>query len=74
MLCFARSRVAGGGRGGTYAEGAGDGRRGGTDRGAEDIARRGLLIAFRLCIYPNDTITVETLDLASPVLPPAVTA
>jgi len=33
-----------------------------TDTSAEDIARRAMKIAADICIYTNDTITVETLD------------
>jgi ATP-dependent HslUV protease subunit HslV len=33
-----------------------------TDTSAEDIARRAMKIAADICIYTNDTITVEALD------------
>ena len=54
------------GSGGPYAHAAAAALLESTDLGAEEIARRALLIAARLCIYTNDNITVETLDLAAP--------
>jgi ATP-dependent HslUV protease subunit HslV len=33
-----------------------------TDMSAEEIARRAMQIAADICVYTNDTITVETLD------------
>jgi ATP-dependent HslUV protease subunit HslV len=54
------------GSGGPYAHAAAAALLESTDLGAEDIARRALLIAARLCIYTNDNITVETLALATP--------
>ena len=59
------------GSGGPYAHAAAAALLGSTDLGAEEIARRALLIAARLCIYTNDNITVETLELATPA--PAAT-
>ncbi len=54
------------GSGGPYAHAAAAALLESTDLGAEEIARRALLIAARLCIYTNDNITVETLELATP--------
>ena len=54
------------GSGGPYAHAAAAALLENTDLAAEDIARRALLIAARLCIYTNDNITVETLELATP--------
>ena len=53
------------GSGGPYAHAAAAALLSSTDLGAEEIARRALLIAARLCIYTNDNITVETLELAA---------
>jgi ATP-dependent HslUV protease subunit HslV len=53
--------VAAIGSGGPYAHAAARALLENTDLGAEDIARRALEIAARLCIYTNDCITVETL-------------
>jgi ATP-dependent HslUV protease subunit HslV len=33
-----------------------------TDMSAEEIARRAMQIAADICVYTNDTITVESLD------------
>jgi len=60
------------GSGGPYAHAAAAALLQSTDLGAEDIARRALLIAARLCIYTN--ITVETLELAAPAPAAPVTA
>jgi ATP-dependent HslUV protease, peptidase subunit HslV len=54
------------GSGGPYAHAAAAALLESTELGAEDIARRALLIAARLCIYTNENITVETLDVTSP--------
>jgi ATP-dependent HslUV protease subunit HslV len=62
------------GSGGPYAHAAAAALLQSTDLGAEDIARRALLIAARLCIYTNDNITVETLELAAPAPAAPVTA
>ena len=35
----------------------------GTDLGAEEIVRKSLGIAADICIYTNDNIIIETLDL-----------
>jgi len=59
------------GSGGPYAHAAAAALLESTDLAAEDIARRALLIAARLCIYTNDNITVETLELATPAPVPA---
>lgn len=53
--------VAAIGSGGPYAHAAARALLDNTDLGAEEIARRSLEIAARLCIYTNDSITVETL-------------
>ena len=53
--------VAAIGSGGPYAHAAARALLDNTDLGAEEIARRSLEIAARLCIYTNDCITVETL-------------
>jgi len=53
------------GSGGPYAHAAAAALLGSTDLGAEEIARQALLIAARLCIYTNDNITVETLELGA---------
>ena len=67
-------RVVAIGSGGPYAHAAAAALLGSTDLGAEEIARRALLIAARLCIYTNDNITVETLELATPAPAAPVTA
>jgi ATP-dependent HslUV protease, peptidase subunit HslV len=54
------------GSGGPYAHAAAAALLESTDLGAEDIARRALLIAARLCIYTNGNTTLETLDTATP--------
>lgn len=56
--------VAAIGSGGPYAHAAARALLENTDLNATDIARRSLEIAARLCIYTNDSITVETLDAA----------
>jgi ATP-dependent HslUV protease subunit HslV len=53
------------GSGGPYAHAAARALFDNTDLGAEEIARRALAIAARLCIFTNDYITVETLDFAT---------
>ena len=53
--------VAAIGSGGPYAHAAARALLDNTDLGAEEIARRSLEIAARLCIYTNDCISVETL-------------
>jgi ATP-dependent HslUV protease subunit HslV len=52
--------VAAIGSGGPYAHAAARALLENTDLGAQEIARRALEIAARLCIYTNDSITVET--------------
>ena len=54
------------GSGGPYAHAAAAALLESTDLDAEQIARRALTIAARLCIYTNENITVETLDTATP--------
>jgi len=63
--------VAAIGSGGPYAHAAARALLEHTDLSAEDIARRSLEIAARLCIYTNDSITVEMLS-AQPQAVPAV--
>ncbi len=53
------------GSGGAYAHAAARALLDNTDLDAEEIARRALEIAARLCIYTNDAITVETLSAES---------
>lgn len=53
--------VAAIGSGGPYAHAAARALLDNTELSAEEIARRSLEIAARLCIYTNDSITVETL-------------
>ena len=53
--------VAAIGSGGPYAHAAARALLDNTELDAEEIARRALQIAARLCIYTNDSITVETL-------------
>lgn len=53
--------VAAIGSGGPYAHAAARALLENTDLSADEIARRSLEIAARLCIYTNDCITVETL-------------
>lgn len=53
--------VAAIGSGGPYAHAAARALLDNTELAAEEIARRSLEIAARLCIYTNDSITVETL-------------
>ena len=54
------------GSGGDYAKAAAIGLLENTDLGAEDIVRRGLDIAARICIYTNSNLTVEVLDSTTP--------
>jgi len=54
--------VAAIGSGGPYAHAAARALLENTDMRADEIARRALEIAARLCIYTNDSITVETLQ------------
>jgi ATP-dependent HslUV protease, peptidase subunit HslV len=54
--------VAAIGSGGPYAHAAARALLDHTDLTAEDIARRSLEIAARLCVYTNDSITVEAID------------
>jgi len=63
--------VAAIGSGGPYAHAAARALLEHTDLSAEEIARRSLEIAARLCIYTNDSITVETLT-AQPQAVPSV--
>ncbi|MHB8718066.1 MAG: ATP-dependent protease subunit HslV [Candidatus Dormibacteria bacterium] len=52
------------GSGGPYAHAAARALFENTDLGAEEIARRALEIAARLCIYTNSEVSVQTLALA----------
>lgn len=52
------------GSGGPYAHAAARALVESTDLGAEEIARRALLIAARLCIYTNDEIAIQTISTA----------
>ena len=65
--------VAAIGSGGPYAHAAARALLENTDLSATEIARRALQIAARLCIYTNDSITVETL-VSEPEARPAVVA
>jgi len=56
--------VAAIGSGGPFAHAAARALLENTELSAEEIARRSLEIAARLCIYTNDSITVETLVAA----------
>ncbi|MBV9099794.1 MAG: ATP-dependent protease subunit HslV [Candidatus Dormibacteraeota bacterium] len=56
--------VAAIGSGGPYAHAAARALLENTELDATEIARRSLEIAARLCIYTNDSITVETLNAA----------
>ncbi len=53
------------GSGGPFAHAAARALIENTDLGAEEVARKALEIASRLCIYTNDTISVETLATAA---------
>lgn len=53
--------VIGIGSGGNYAMAAALALRHNTDLDTEDIAKKALEIASKICVYTNDTITVETL-------------
>ena len=50
------------GSGGPFAHAAAQALVANTELGAEDVARKALEIAARLCIYTNDHIAVETLE------------
>ena len=61
--------VAAIGSGGPFAHAAARALLENTDLSAEEIARRALEIAARLCIYTNDSITVETLTAQPEAVP-----
>ena len=56
------------GSGGPYAHAAARALVQSTDLSAGEIARRSLEIAASLCIYTNDYVTVETLEVAPAVV------
>ena len=60
------------GSGGPYAHAAARALLDHTELGAEEIARRALEIAARLCIYTNDRIAVETIAATAAPEPAAV--
>ena len=51
------------GSGGPFAQAAAMAYLEGTDNSAEDIVRKSLGIAADICIYTNDNIVIETLDI-----------
>ena len=61
--------VAAIGSGGPFAHAAARALLDNTELGAAEIARRALEIAARLCIYTNDSITVETLSSQPDAVP-----
>jgi len=61
--------VAAIGSGGPYAHAAARALLDHTGLGAEDIARRSLEIAARLCVYTNDDITVESVRPGTAAMP-----
>ncbi len=58
------SGVAAIGSGGRYAESAAIALLRHTELSAEDIARQAMTIASEICVYTNDKLTVETLEVA----------
>ena len=60
------------GSGGPYAHAAAKALLENTELSADEIARRALEIAARLCIYTNECITVETLSASHPAVAAAV--
>ncbi|MFN2581137.1 MAG: ATP-dependent protease subunit HslV [Candidatus Dormibacteria bacterium] len=66
--------VAAIGSGGPYAHAAARALLDNTPLSAEEISRRALEIAARLCIYTNDSITVETLTVEPESLPAVISA
>ena len=56
--------VAAVGSGGKFAESAALALTRHTDMGAEEIGRAAMAIAADICIYTNDNLTVETLEVA----------
>jgi len=57
--------IIGIGSGGTAALAAAGALVKNTDMGAEDIVREAMRIASSICIYTNDSITVETMNTSS---------
>jgi ATP-dependent HslUV protease subunit HslV len=57
------SGVMGIGSGGNYALAAASALMD-TDYDAEEVARRAMKIAADICVYTNESITVETIDLS----------
>ena len=52
------------GSGGAFAQAAATALYDNTELGARDIVEKGLKIAAGICIYTNDNLTIETLDIA----------
>ncbi len=57
-----QNHLVGIGSGGNYAMAAARALYEGTELSAEEIARRAMKIAADICVYTNDSVTVETLD------------
>ena len=53
------------GSGGHYAHAAAAALVDNTDLGAADVVHKSLEIAARICVYTNDSLTIETLDLTA---------
>ena len=53
------------GSGGHYAHAAATALVDNTDWGAADVVHKSLEIAARICVYTNDSLTIETLDLTA---------
>ena len=53
------------GSGGHYAHAAATELVDNTDLGAADVVHKSLEIAARICVYTNDSLTIETLDLTA---------
>ena len=53
------------GSGGHYAQAAATALVDNTDLGAADVVHKSLEIAARICVYTNDSLTIETLDLTA---------
>lgn len=56
--------VAGIGSGGDYARSAAIALMNETELGAEDVVRKSLSIAASICVYTNDSLTIETIAAA----------
>lgn len=57
-----QNHLVGIGSGGNYAMAAARALYEDTELSAEEIARRAMKIAADICVYTNDTVTLETLD------------